>query len=93
MPASFNGFKAPDLKNNSVGVGKGMPMGSLNDDPVVGTRDNVTALPAPDVFFFFQYVRFGFIFNQAGRYSIVLIFRWNTKPKRKRRIRYGHAIP
>ena len=80
MTAAFNAFKAPDLKNNSVGVGKCMPVSSLNGDPVVGTRDDVPALPAADIFFFFQHVLFGFFFNRGGWQSIILIFRRYAKP-------------
>ena len=83
MTASFNACKAPDLKNNSVGVGKGMPVASLNGDPVIRTRDDVPALPAADIFFFFQYVRFGFFFNRGDWQSIILIFSRYAKPKIK----------
>jgi len=74
MTASLNGSKTPYLKNNPVGVGKGVLMRPLDYYPLSRTRYDVMALTAKDIFLFIRLFLFGFILNKTVRHFIALFF-------------------
>jgi len=93
MTAPLNGTEAPDLKNNSVGVGKRMLVRPLDVDTVLRTRDNASALTAADIRLLLQHLLLGFLFDQPHGHLMVFFFRRNTKQIGGNRIKRNHFLP
>ncbi len=93
ITAPFDSSKTPDLKNNSMGVGKGMLVRALDGDPFGRMRYDIKALTATDKGFGIQFVLFSLVFNKTFDHFNVLFFWRNTKKIRQRQIRRYHFLP
>lgn len=93
MTAPFDSSKTPDLKNNSMGIGKGVPVRPLDGDALSRMCYDIKALTAADIRFGVQYVRFSLVFNKTFDHFNVLFFRRNTKKIRQGQTRRYHSLP
>jgi hypothetical protein len=82
MAASFDGSETSNFKNDSMGIGKSVPVRSLDFYALGRTRYSVTALAAKDVFLSVQCFILGFILNKAVQHFIALFIRRHPKKMR-----------
>ena len=72
MAASLNGSKTPYFKNNSVRVGKSVPVRPLHFYALGRTRYYVMALATKDVFLLIRFFLLFFQASQFGQLSLLL---------------------
>ena len=92
MAASLSGSKTPNFKNYSMGVGKSVPVRSLDFYALGRTRYPVAALAAKDVFLPVRFFILGFILNKAVKHFIALFFRRHPKKMGRTELRGSAPI-
>jgi hypothetical protein len=91
MAAAFHRFETPDLKDNTVRVGKSMPMRSLHRHTIGRSSDGLMALTAEYVFLFLGLLFLSFFFNNCRGFLIAPFFRRLAKNINGVRI-YGNHL-
>jgi hypothetical protein len=79
IPAADDILKTADLKNDPVGIGKGVLVGALHRHPFNRPGDGLAALAADDIFLFLRGSLRGLLFSGCNFAFPIRFVGWNAK--------------